>query len=121
MLYDDSSGTVLEFGKNIFVGHEPDMPDECITVFDTGAYAPYLGLTNTGYEYPSVQVRVRSNNYRSGWAIIEKIKNSLHGLSQITYGGTLYSLIQCANGPALLDYDERNRCRFYINFNLQRR
>lgn len=119
--YGDSSGTGLSFGDNLFIGLEPDKPDNCVTIFDTGGYPPYLGLTDIGYEYPSIQIRVRNLRYIDGWSVIENIKLVLHGVAQQTWNGTLYSVIYCVNGPALLDYDEKGRVRFVINFNVQRR
>lgn len=119
--YGESSGIPVDFDTNVFIGHEPDEPHNCITIFDTGGWPPALGMTNQGYEYPTIQIRVRNLNYVAGWTIAEEIKQALHGRAQETWNGVLYSLVQCANGPALLDYDERNRVRFYINFNLQRR
>ena len=119
--YGDSSGLDVEFADNLFVGREPEAPDNCVTIFDTPGYPPALGLTNQGYEYPSIQIRVRNRKYVDGWSIIEGIKNALHGIAQETWNGTLYSLIYCSNGPALLDWDDKGRVRFIINFNIQRR
>jgi len=119
--YGESSGVSVDFATAVFIGHEPDLPNTSITIFDAGAYPPLLGLTTHGYEYPAVQIRVRSTRYLDGWAIIEEIKQALHGRAQETWNGVLYSMIRCSNGPALLDYDDRNRCRFVINFDLQRR
>jgi len=120
---EDNLGTLsnLTFGSTLFIGREPNKPDNCVTIFDTGAWPPSLGLTSKGYEYPTIQIRVRNLRYIDGWTIIEEIKNVLHGLAQQTMNGTLYSVVYCTSGPALLDYDEHNRVRFIINFNLQRR
>jgi hypothetical protein len=119
--YGDSSGLDLDFATNLFIGREPAEPDNCVTIFDTVGFAPYLGLTDKGYEYPSIQIRVRNRKYIDGWTIIEGIKTALHGLHQETWNGTLYCLIACSSGPALLDWDDKGRCRFIINFNVQRR
>jgi hypothetical protein len=119
--YGESSGISVEFTSDVFIGREPDKPDNCITIFDTGAYSPSLGISSSGYEYPTIQIRVRNQNYINGWNIIEEIKTALHGVSQQTVNGTLYSVIYCSSGPALLDYDDFNRVRFIINFNVQRR
>jgi hypothetical protein len=119
---DSSSGSYdLVFATNLFIGREPAKPDNYVTIFDTPGFAPYMGLTDTGYEYPSIQIRVRNKSYINGWNMIEDIKAALHGLAQETWNGTLYSVIYCSSGPALLDWDDDNRCRFIINFNVQRR
>ena len=117
----DSSGIDVTFGSNLFIGKEPTKPTNCVTIFDTPGFSPALGLTDQGYEYPSIQIRVRNTSYINGWNLIEEIKTALHGLHQETWNGTLYSLIYCSSGPALLDWDDNGNARFVCNFNLQRR
>jgi len=117
----DSSGFGFIYGSDLFIGTEPTMPKDCVTIFDTPGFAPYLGLTSKGYEYPSIQVRVRNKKYIDGWNLIENIKDSLHGRSHETWNGTLYTIIYCTSGPALLDRDDNGNFRFICNFNLQRR
>ena len=119
--YGESSGLGLYYANNLFIGKEPDKPDNCVTIFDTPGFPPYLGLTDVGYEYPSVQIRVRNRKQTDGWFQIEEIKDVLHGFHQTVVNGTLYTLISCSSGPALLDWDDKERVRFIINFNLQRR
>ena len=111
----------LVFATNLFIGKEPPAPKNCVTIFDTSGIAPDLGLTDQGYERPSIQVRVRNTSYIAGWNLIERIKNCLHGLSQTTVNGTLYSVIYCSSGPTLLDWDDNGNCRFVCNFLIQRR
>ena len=112
----------LIFKDNLFIGREPILPKNCVTIFDTAGGAPQLTFTkNENYFYPSIQIRVRNIDYRDGWDLIQDIRTSLHGRAQETRNGTLYSVVYCASGPALLDWDENNRVRFIINFNIQRR
>jgi hypothetical protein len=120
---DDSSGSYdLEFATNLFIGREPSAPKNCVTIYDTSGYPPYLGLGgDTGYEYPSVQIRVRNASYINGWNMINDIKDALHGRHQETWNGTLYSVIYCTSDPALLDWDDNGNVRFVCNFNIQRR
>jgi hypothetical protein len=80
-----------------------------------------MGLTDVGYEYPTVNIRVRDLYYENGWNLANRIKDALHGRANQTWNGTLYTVVQCVNGPALLGYDDHNRVSFFINFNLQRR
>ncbi len=119
--YGDSSGFDLTFATDLFIGREPILPKNCVTIFDTFGMAPYLGLTDTGYEYPSVQIRVRHINYITGWNLINDIKDAFHGRSQEVWNGTLYSVIYCSSGPALLDRDDNDNFIFIVNFNIQRR
>lgn len=120
--YGESSGLGLDYATDLFIGKEPDKPSNCATIFDTPGYPPYLSVGGeTGYEYPSIQIRVRNTSYINGWAEIEAIKNVLHGMNHTTVNGTLYTVIYCTSGPALLDWDDNGRVRFIINFNVQRR
>ena len=111
----------LVYATNLFIGKEPSTPINSVTIFDTPGFAPELNLTTQGYEYPSVQIRVRNKKYTDGFNLIERIKTSLHGLAQTTVNGTLYSVIYCSSGPALLDWDDNGNARFVCNFNIQRR
>ena len=116
------SALALTFGTNLFVGREPDTPPDCVTVFDTTAGAPQLTLTgHDDYYRPSIQVRVRNRRYVTGWTLAHNIVAALHARSQQTWNGTRYTFIQCSSGPALLEWDENNRIKFIVNFNIQRR
>ena len=125
MLAHSSSGLGLVFATDLFVGREPAQPDNCVTVFDTPGRAPGL-TTGTGaggveqYFYSSVQIRVRNRDYRAGWAVINNIKDFLHGKAHEVWNSTTYELIQCMMEPALLDWDEDDRVRWVITFDLQR-
>lgn len=111
----------LTFATNLFVGKEPTKPDDCVVIFDTGGMPPQLTLKDQGYEFPSINIRVRARDYQTGWALIDNIKTALHGRAQETWNDTLYSVIYCASGPVHLDWDENSRARFVVNFNMQRR
>lgn len=122
----DSSGIgdagAMVVGTDLFIAREPALPRDTVTIFDTPGFPPWLGLAGeTGYEYPSIQIRVRNKDYRAGWRLIEEIKDSLHGRHGETWNGTLYTIIYCSSGPALLDWDDNGYCRLVVNFNIQRR
>ena len=121
-MLEAESSLGLIFATNLFVGKEPDYPDECVTLFDTAGMPPQLTYdASERYERPSFLVRVRSNSYTTGWSLIHDIVDSLHGRAQETWNGTLYSVIYCSSGPALFDWDKNGRVRFVCNFNLNRR
>lgn len=117
----EDSSCVLELYP-INIGKEPAEPQNVISIFETGIMGPQLTLDRMEvYEYPTIQIRVRANEYLEGWDVITNIKNILHGRANETWNGALYTLIRCSSGPALLDYDKNQRVRFIINFYLQRR
>ncbi len=117
---EEDSSLGLVFGENLFIGIEPAEPTECVTLFDTYG-VNQLTLDAQTYEYPAIQIRVRSTRYDSAMSLAVQINDYLHGKHQETINGTYYGLIENAGGPALLDYDVKNRVRVIINYKLQRR
>jgi hypothetical protein len=111
----------LTYGADLFIGKEPSKPDNVVTIFDTPSFPPYLGLDTIGYEYPSIQIRVRNRKYKEGMDLIEEIKNLLHGQAQVTCNSTLYSVIYCTSGPTHLEWDDNGNAVFVCSFELQRR
>ena len=122
MLVAESS-LALTYGEDLFIGKEPVSPINCVTVYDTSGFAPQLTLQgrNDNYYYPSVQIRVRNTKYTTGWDVVQDIADALHGRHSETWNGTLYTMIRTSSGPALLDWDERGRVHFVVNFFIQRR
>jgi len=111
----------LEFSKDLFVGREPATVCPCVTIFDTPGSPPMLALTGENYEYPSIQIRVRHSSYELGYHLINEIENTLHGRALIDMEDFLYTLIQSVGSPQMLDWDENNRVRFIVNFEIQRK
>jgi len=119
LVADTSLG--LTFATNLFINDEPAKPDNCVTIFDTPGFPPDLRLDGVGYESPSVQIRVRNRSSQAAQSLINNIMISLHGRAQQTWNGTLYTVIYCSSGPALLDWDANRNARYITNFNIQRR
>lgn len=107
---------------NITIGQEQESPNEVVTLFDTGGY-PRKSSLEQGfvYEYPTVQVRVRSASYPAAFALIQAICTLLHNTGPVLTDAedANYWILQTLE-PMLLDYDESNRPRFIANFNIQR-
>jgi hypothetical protein len=121
-ILEAESSLGLTFATDLFIGKEPDSPDDTVTIFDTMGFPDDMTYDATEiYERPSIQIRVRSNDYMTGMALAKDIKDSLHGRGNETWNGTLYAVIRSVGGPALMDWDVSDRARFIINFNLQRR
>lgn len=120
MLVADSS-LGLTFTENLFIARMPASPVNCVVIYDAPGYPDALGLKDQGYEYPSIQIRVRNRTYLTGMELAQKIKTSLHGRSAQIWNETLYTVIHAVGGPALLNWDENSNSDIVINFNLQRR
>jgi hypothetical protein len=111
----------LEFGTNLFIGREPATTNESITIFDTPGRPPMLTFAQgENYFYSNFQIRVRGVDYEIAWATCLDILKSLHGRAE-TINDTLYTVITCLSGPAMLEWDDNNRVKFVINFESQRR
>ena len=121
-MLEAESSLGLTFGTDLFIGREPTTPNDCVTIFDTPGRGPELLIGNaSNYNYPSIQIRVRDANYLDGWNLIDGIKVALHGRGPETWNAATYTLIECTTEPALLDWDENYRCRFIVNFDIQRK
>lgn len=126
MLEEDSAlGLVFGAGGNLFINKEPTPPPKrTVTIFSTHGRPPDLTLVGKeggSYYRPSIQIRVRGVDQRQVEDLINDIVDSLHGRGHESWNGTLYTVITCSSGPALLDWDENGLVRFIVNFNLQRR
>jgi hypothetical protein len=116
-----AAGLGLTFGTNLFVGAEPTAPAACTTIYDTPGFSPD-GTLWKGEEVwrPAIQIKVRNPSYVAAGVLINQIKDVLHNIYRETWGGTLYLLIQCAQEPFSLGYDDSNRSQWVANFDIQR-
>ena len=113
----------LTFAVNLFTAKEPaTSASNVVTVFDGVSRSPMLTMTKgENYYYDAVQIRVRNTSQPSGYALAFKIMESLHGRGQTTVNGSLYTVIYCSSGPALLGWDDNGRVIYVMNFEIQRR
>ncbi|MFA6336265.1 MAG: minor capsid protein [Bacteroidales bacterium] len=121
-ILEAESNLGLLFGQNLFVAKQPALPNNTVVIFDTPGSPPMLTLTpGENYFYDAVQIRIRDKDYLTGYQLAYMIMTSLHGRAQETWNDTLYSVIYCSSGPALLEWDSNNRAVIVINFEVQRR
>lgn len=117
-----SESLSFTFGSDLFIGREPEAPDNTVTIYDTpGAGRGSILSGSDGMHYPSVQIRIRNNHYKTGVELCESIIQELHGRNQEKWNGTVYFSILCQNGPHLLKWDDNERAIFITNFNVQRK
>ena len=116
-----NAGLGLTFASNLFIGKEPATPDNCVTIFDTPGASPEVFYDKTqNLDYPAIQIRVRNKSYIAGWNLINNIKEVLHNIGNTIIGDSEYLLIQCSQEPALLEWDDSNRVKLVISFDLIR-
>lgn len=120
MLVDDSAIGLTE-GVDLFRAQYPTDPANIVSIYDTVGGMTEMYLTGENDYNPSIQILVRNVDYDAGYALIRQITDSLHGRANVTWNGTVYLLIKCVQDPYFLDYDEKGRVRFVVNFNIKRR
>ena len=114
--------SVSDLGAEVFVGKIPTTPDNLAVLFDTGGKPSMLTYNKEEkLEYPSVQVLVRNNDYRTAMGVINSIIALLHGRADETWNGAYYALIQHQNGPMFLEWDKSQRVSLIANFSIMRR
>jgi hypothetical protein len=109
-------------GTDLFVWKEPDgttVKDYIVTLYDTGEWVP--PELEYGYEYPSVQVRVRwkSGDRRNGLTQVHGIRNAFHGYVGAVEG-IQYHLIRVISGVMDIGEDDKGRPRWTFNCEIQR-
>jgi len=121
-ILEDEASLSLTFGTNLFVSREPAEPDAVVTIFDTPGFSPDLTMNkNERYDRPSIQIRIRNNDFTDGYSLADSIKEILHGKAHEIRNSTSYESIKAASDISLLDYDESNRVRLVITFDIQRK
>lgn len=96
-------------GWGIFIGSEPDKPDDCITLYDTPGDPPNPKWL---LDYPRFLARVRSHDYEQGFAKAEELKDVLLGLPSQDIGTIRYDGIWVVTDTQFLQADEQGRCIF---------
>lgn len=128
MISDDLDGMLVtdnarySFGENLFISRQPNKPNKCITLYDTGGAGIDMQLDSARqYQRPAIQIRIRDVDYENATAVAYDMIGILQGMGHQVWNGTYYSLIHLAMGPTMLDYDKNNRAQVFLNFNIQRR
>lgn len=121
-MLEAESALGLTFADNLFIGREPSLPNDCITLFDGAGEPPELTFGNdTTIDRPGITIYSRSKDYKVASDLIQSVKWFLHGKHNETWNGAVYLSIVCTGEPYLLDWDSNNRARFVCNFSMIRR
>lgn len=100
------------FGQTVFIGSEPDEPNDCITLYDVaGTQSPNPKFL---LEYPGLMIRVRSSSYAQGHKTAEQCKDVLLGLPSQTINGIRYDGVYCLVDTYFLKADEKGR-HIFVN------
>ena len=110
----------------IYIAYEPDSPDKCITLFDTGGPTAQVRLDrDLGPQDLTFQLRVRSMTYDEGMEecravrdVFALVKNmtAVEGTDTVQYA----AIIEQQREPTPLARDKRQRFIFTWNFRTRR-
>lgn len=122
-IVESHSANEWVFGVNLFIGKEPEMPNCVATIYDTTSMKPVTALNGSegAFEFPAVQLRVRDTKYDTAYNKIYSLFEFLNGQYGLTVGSTLISSIIAVDSPVFLEFDNKNRAIFIINFEITRR
>ncbi len=98
-------------GDSIFIGYEPDLPQDVVVVFPSGGRP----ARTDGKEYPAVQVLVRNKSSKAGLQKAEQVRCLLHGKSDVltTEAGICFAN---ESSPIQLGRNSKGEFLFVVNF-----
>lgn len=111
----------LTFATNLFVGKQPATPDNCVTIFDTPGFRTEQTNDSGLYNQPGVQIRVRNNDYVTGYNLAKAIETYLLSVQNETWNTTMYTVFISNSGVFFMQWDDNSNAEFIINFDIQRR
>jgi hypothetical protein len=103
---------------DIFFNMQPDSPDNCITITDTGGYPS----DDTGViRNPTFQILIRNVNYITANEKAEKIYEALHQKGNFNMESFYIYYAEFGSEPAYIGEDQNNRAEISMNLMLERR
>lgn len=100
-------------GWSVNVSREPVLPDQCVTVYDTGG--PQHDTDELDISYPTFQVRVRASAYPDAYAKAQAVRTALMGKT-FSSEGVVFEDVAVATDIADLGKDDQNRSLLTVNF-----
>ena len=100
-------------GGNGFIGQQPELPHDCITVYDTGG-GPQDSMNEI--DDVSFMIHSRGSSYQDGWALIHEAKLILQSMAGKLVEGKEYVGVWSTSNIAFVGRDEKDRSIFSANF-----
>ena len=116
-LIEAESSPVFTFGTDLFLDSQPSEPPTCITLADTGGFAPD---TNVDIRRPTIQVLSRAVAYTTAYSNLELIYDFLHALTNQTINSTRYISIFALSDVLPLGLDKRGRILLSQKYRIDR-
>lgn len=103
-------------GWSVYVGREPLTPVDVVTCYDTGgAPGPLIDLRT-----PTVQVRVRSDDYDAGWQKANEAYAALVGVTKQAVTDASILAWAPSGEVTYIGRDDKDRPLFTVNFEMLR-
>ena len=68
----------------VYVSHEPDKPNECLTVYDTFGIDEIPGMKGDIVTHHGIQIRVRGRNYNTIWQRMNTVNTAFAAIDDET-------------------------------------
>lgn len=122
----DGVGAVLQsasigtLGTTIFLSRQPDTPDACITVLESGAGVNLYthGITGNALTQTNVQIMVRAarEDYQAARSKVSDCITALEAIAEVVASGVRLLRIESLGRPIPMGYDGSDRPEIAMNF-----
>ena len=112
-----TASTSFEFGKDLFIGQEPEEPDNCLTIYDTGGGEQNAKLA---LDESTIQIRARHHMYMNAYEWLEDMRILLEGRAGQVIAGAKYIGYWAMSAPMFIERDMKHRALWTINFRITR-
>jgi hypothetical protein len=113
--YLETEGVATK-GTDMFLAVQPDSPDNCLTIYDTGGFAPDNELP---IKDPTIQVISRATDYETAKQEALDVYGELHKLANQTLGDFYIYLIEAMQEPGSIGRDSADRFEISCNYRLK--
>ncbi len=120
-LIEAESSPIFTYATDLFLASQPEEPDTCVTLSDTGGFAPDVSFSSSeGIRKPTIQALSRADTYVLAYSNLELIFNYLQALHNQTINGTRYISIFATSDALPLGRDKRDRILLSQNYRIDR-
>jgi hypothetical protein len=122
----DGVGAVLQaagvgtLGTNLFLSRQPDTPDACVTVVESGAGVNIYthGVIGNALTMTNIQVTARAarEDYQSARSTITSVISALEAVAETTASSVRLLRVESLGRPIPMGYDGNDRPEIAMNF-----
>ena len=106
-------------GGNIFLGLQPNEPNDCVTLYDAGGQGSNFGLPDSRR---TVQVIVRGSTFAAAhakaWAVYDEMITNLRDDGHFLKFNNRKQIISATSNPTNIGKDEKGRHELSLTFEI---